>query len=85
METREQVLKIYKDNGDKMLVVKTHPNHDDYRLSFKTSVWDYSADDWVSNNYTTRKYISEASMLQAFAALVNECLFDGSKFDLNVY
>jgi hypothetical protein len=77
-------LRIYKDGGNKVLIVRTHVDYEDCRLSFRTDVWNNSEDDWVFNSYNTRKYISEASMLQAFAAIVNECLFDGSKFDLKV-
>ena len=75
---------IYKDGCSKVLIVRTHADYEDYRLSFRTDVWSDSEEDFVFDSYTTRKYISEASMLQAFAALVNECLFDGSKFDLKV-
>lgn len=77
-------LRIDKGN-DKILCVRTHSDFDDYRLSFRTDVYNHYSNDWVFNDYYTRKYISEESMLQAFAALVNECLFDGSKFELYVY
>lgn len=77
-------LVIYKDGGNELLIVRTHADYDDFRLSFRTEIWSDSECDWVLNKYTTRKYISEASMLQAFAALVNECLFDGSEFYLKV-
>lgn len=76
-------LRIHKGN-DKIVIIRTHADFDDYRISFRTDVYNYHSNDWVFNDYITRKYISEASMLQAFAAIVNECLFDGSEFDLNV-
>lgn len=82
MMNRELI--ILKDKGEKILTIRTHTDFDDYRLSFRTDVWSDKEDDWVRNGYTTRKYISEESMLQAFAAIVNECLFDGSKFDLSI-
>lgn len=75
-------LRIYKDGGNKVLIVRTHADYEDYRLSFRTDVWSDREEDFVFDSYTTRKYISEMSMLQAFAAIVNECLFDGSSFRL---
>lgn len=80
----KRVLKIYRNEGSRVLIVRTHSNYDDYRLSFRTDVWNDKAEDWELNHYITHKYGSEESMLQAFAELVNKCLFDGSKFDLNI-
>jgi hypothetical protein len=81
---QKRVLVIQKDRGNKTLTIRTHADYEDYRLSFRTDVWSDREEDFVFDSYTTRKYVSEMSMLQAFAAIVNECLFDGSKFSISV-